>query len=116
MSNVIYNRRSVKELDSLYSIKEESSWIQNDCIKIQNSFRDRGVNLTLIECKDLYSWYSEKTSSYAWDNSIDCYDEISLFKILYPALEEFLTERFLRGLNIVQDLKKDSTLRTIISI
>ncbi|WP_055069088.1 hypothetical protein [Clostridium massiliamazoniense] len=70
MSNVNYGNKSIEELDSYYGIGEKSDWKRNECAIIQKAFKMNNINLTLMECKDLYEWYSDKYYCARWEGSI----------------------------------------------
>ena len=52
---LLYGDMSIEEIDmfNLSGIRHKE-----DCRKIQEVFREKGVNLTLLECQELYETYS----------------------------------------------------------
>lgn len=111
MSNVYYGEKSVKELDQYYGADSSEEWIREECELIQKAFKKHGIELTLIECKNLYEWYSDKNFCAVWTGSVKDGSLDDIYNLLYHQLEFYLVDRTNRLLNLVEQLKEESQLK-----
>jgi len=107
--NLYYGYKTVDEIDSYYGIGLKGSrypnWMNEQCKKIQNSFENHGVKLTLIECKDLYETWSDEVYSASWLDGLEDMTTDSIYEMLKPWLERILVDKFNRLIAIRNQLK-----------
>ncbi|NMA58233.1 hypothetical protein [Clostridium cochlearium] len=106
-----YGKKTINELDQYYGIninnyKEFPHWMKSDCEKIQRAFKLQGIQLTLAECRELYTTYSDEGFSSGWNASIDSFNEEILFKILYPWLINIIQDRIYRICSLSKELEE----------
>jgi len=104
-----YGDKSVSELDTFYGIDsdemEYSKWQYKECEKIQQSFMNHAIMLTLAECKILYKTWSSEYYSASWENGIDDSSEEDIFELLLPWLKDMIGDRINRIDILIDQLK-----------
>ena len=110
-----YGEKSVKEIDDYYGIGLNGTpnypWFKHrNCEKIQQAFNNHAVMLTLAECKDLYSTWSDESYCASWENGIDDYDLEYIFELLLPMLKDMIWDKVNRITNITEQLDQGDYL------
>ena len=102
---LLYGDMSIEEIDmfNLSGIRHKE-----DCRKIQEVFREKGVNLTLLECQELYETYSYENFCGSWENGIDHFSIDFIFEILLPVLVELIDDKANRIMSISLELEKEN--------
>lgn len=103
-----YGNRTLDEWDEYYGIGEYDQEDQKleDCKKIQQSFSDECIALTLMECKILWSIYSDDNFCSSWDNGVQALDSDNIFKLLLPLLRHIVRDSY-RRLDTIQESIKE---------
>lgn len=98
---MLYGDNSVEKMDMYYGINREGEdYKKEDCEKIQKSFKKRGVELTLAECRLVYEVYSECKWCAGWESGIDVLDEETIFEMLNPFLIDILND-YIDRINVI---------------
>lgn len=104
-----YGEKAVKEMDEYYKINIDvyskyPYWMQTDCERIQSSFCKRNIMLTLAECKELYSTWSDESHCSSWEDGIELWSKEYIFDLLFPWLKEMLADRAQRILKLTEQM------------
>lgn len=109
-----YGNKTVKEMDDYYKINTDEIkypwWQHEECEKIQQSFNNRGIMLTLAECKLIYEVYSDEQYCAGWTGGLDSMNKESIFKLLLPWLKEVIEDRVNRLTDIMKQLNLNGYL------
>ena len=109
-----YGNKSVKEMDEYYQINTDQinypHWKHKECEKIQQSFNNHAIMLTLAECKELYETWSDETYCAGWENGIDDWNEEYIFDLLMPWLKDMIGDRINRIDTLIDQLKINNYL------
>ena len=105
-----YGNRSVTELDSYYGIGLNGTpnypWGKHkECEKIQQSFINHAIILTLMECKDLYETWSDESYCASWENGLNEMSETAIFELLLPWLKDMMNDKVDRMTIIAEQLE-----------
>lgn len=90
---MLYKNKTIEELDSYYGIRSQDSYKVDDCKRIQEAFKVKGVNLTLFECRELYETYSDEKWCAQWENGISLMNLTEIFDLLCPILVGVFNDR-----------------------
>ena len=106
-----YGKKSVKEVDDYYGIGLNGTpnypWKKHkDCEKIQQAFNNHAIQLTLAECKELYSTWSDEAYCASWECGIETWKEEDIFDLLMPWLKNIVNDRIDRITVITEQLEQ----------
>lgn len=101
---MLFKGRSIKEVDEYYGINCDrgSDYKRPDCVKIQEAFKIKGIELALCECRELYETYSDEAWCAQWENEVQEMSLDSIFKTLIPMFIEMTNDKIER-LNQIGD-------------
>ena len=104
-----YGKRTVKEMDDYYKINTDEIeypwWQHKECEKIQKSFNNHAITLTLAECKLIYEVYSDEQYCASWEGGLEYMSEQTIFELLIPWLKDIIFDRVKRISNISEQLE-----------
>lgn len=95
---MFYKNRSVEALDKYYGInreKIEQSKLE-DCKKIQEAFKNNGLDLALAECREMYEIYSDERWSTGWQSGIEDMSLDEIFDLLLPQFIDIMNDKIER--------------------
>ena len=86
---MLYKDKTIYELDTYYISQIE---YKDDCRKIQQAFNNHAIQLTLLECQEIYSNYSDRYCA-GWECGVGDYTLNNIFFLLLPHLKEMLLDK-----------------------
>ena len=103
---MFYGKKSVARIDEYYGINSDDTYKFEDCEKIQDSFGEHNILLTLAECRELYESWSDEHWCANWENGINESEKEYIFELLLPWLQDTLNDRIDRITIIANQLNK----------
>ena len=101
MDCVFYGNKTIQEIDEYYRKPQ----FLDDCLRFQKLFKEKGINLTLLECENIYAIYSDEHYCAGWECA-DYLDDEFMFSRLIFALKESFNDKIQRMLKVGEEIEK----------